>query len=167
MEWERILPCSIVCRLPSSAMSHLAVYWCMGLLKLSGMVLMVVTWCSFWIVSPVSLCPPGSPYCLTVPTLHRCRGLTGTQLPFPLGTGLITGTQRWSSPIEVCRIWPWRISLPHMLWSWREINLMFSVWVGQNAIFPVSKDLPDNNYFFSITIYGNGSARNLVRATLC
>lgn len=52
-----------------------------------------------------------------------------------------------------------------MLWSWRDINLMFSVWVGQNAIFPVSKDLPDN-YFFSIIIYGNDSARNLVKVTL-
>lgn len=45
---------------------------------------------------------------------HSSCGLTGSQLVFPLSTGLITLTKRWTSLIEVCIVPPCRILMPNM-----------------------------------------------------
>lgn len=109
-------------------------------------------WCSSWIVSPISLPPPPpcNSYCFTVTTLLGGRRLTGSQLAFPLSTGLIN--RKWESQIEVCRFWPCRISVPSMCSEIGEINP--HILMGEIAQCQCQKDLPGHNCLPSVTIDG-------------
>lgn len=86
----------------------------------------ICTWCSSWIVSPISLCLSDNLYYLTVTTLPGTVDLLVPSWLFPSGTGLITLTRRWISLTEVCRVWSCRISMPNMLFGVGKIKTSYS-----------------------------------------
>lgn len=109
----------------------------MGLLKVLWEGHNRPVWCSSWIVSCMSWCPPDNVYCWTVTILHGDGRITNSQMAFLHETGLIILTWRWNSPIEVFRVWPCRVWMPSMFSGIGKLKISCS-WEW-NALFAVSE----------------------------